>query len=109
MKTKHTPGPWLVTESSDWTGVSGVSLGIDDAFGQDGGRDYFLATVVNGDPDELQANARLIAAAPQMLKTLQRAAHLLAELPNQTPQMLALRSEIVAAISDAAPEYYGLK
>lgn len=72
MSAKHTRGPWHVTESGgDWSGMSGVSLGIDDAFGADGGRDYCLATVVHGDPDELQANARLIAAAPELLAVLQ--------------------------------------
>lgn len=73
MSTKHTPGPWTVTESSDWTGMSGVSLGIDDAAGQDGERDYHLATVVHGDPDELAANARLIASAPELMQALQEA------------------------------------
>lgn len=71
--SKHTPGPWSVTESSDWTGMSGVSLGIDDAAGQEGERDYHLATVVHGDPEELAANARLIAAAPELLEALEDA------------------------------------
>lgn len=74
MKVVHTPGPWLVTEGSDWSGMNGVSLGIDDAFGQDGGRDYHLATVVHGDPDVLQANALLVAAAPELLGDLREAA-----------------------------------
>ena len=65
---QHTPGPWSVTESSDWSGMGGVSLGIDDAYGMDGGRDYHLATVVHGDPDELKANACLISAAPELLE-----------------------------------------
>lgn len=71
MTAKHTPGPFFVTQSSDWGGMSGVSLGIDDAFGMEGGRDYHLATVVHGDPDAMRANARLIAAAPEMLEALQ--------------------------------------
>lgn len=104
--TKHTPGPWQVTESSDWAGMGGVSLGIDDARGQEGERDYHLATVVHGDPDELRANALLIAAAPRMASALQRAAHLLAELPH-SPELLALRTEIVETIKQATPEYYG--
>ncbi len=67
-KTKHTPGPWHVTT---WPGDAdvpeGCSIGIDDRLGAEGGRDYYLATVVHGDPDELQANARLVAASPQLL------------------------------------------
>lgn len=66
----HTPGPWNVTNSHDWTGMEGVAFGIDDAAGMDGERDYHLATVVHGDPDELVANARLIAAAPDLLEAL---------------------------------------
>jgi DICT domain-containing protein len=56
---------------------------------------------------QVEADARLIAAAPTMSKTLQRAAHVLAELADQSPQLLALRAEIVACIKNATPEYYG--
>lgn len=51
----------------------------------------------------------MIAAAPRMAAVLQSAARLLAELPEseQTPQMLALRTEIVATIKQATPGYYG--
>lgn len=70
--SKHTPGPWMVTDSGgDVNVMDGCSIGIDDAFGQDGGRDYCLATVVNGDPDELRANAELVAAAPELLDALE--------------------------------------
>ena len=53
-------------------------------------------------------DAVLMAAAPRMAKALQRAAHLLAELSKseQTPQMLALRAEIVETIKQATPDYY---
>lgn len=63
---KHTPGPWQVVDNGDST-----SLDIDDDFGMGGGRDYYLAAVRHGDPDELVANARLIAAAPELLGALQ--------------------------------------
>lgn len=54
------------------------------------------------------ADAVLIAAAPQTVKALQRAAHVLAELPNANePHILALRRQIVDAIRKATPEYYG--
>lgn len=70
--SKHTPGPWMVTDSEGDVSLNGgVSIGIDDAFGQDGGRDYCLATVVHGDPDELRANAELVAAAPELLAALE--------------------------------------
>lgn len=44
----------------------------------------------------------------QMLATMKRAAHLLAELPEQPPQLLALRSQIVEHIKAMDPAYYGL-
>jgi len=72
MTTKHTNGPLFIARRGDWDGMSGVSLGIDDEFGQDGGRDYYLATVVHGDPDELAANATLFRAAPDMIAALHR-------------------------------------
>lgn len=60
----HTPGPWIV-ESGDST-----SKFIYDNKGEDG---YLgaLATVEHGDPEELEANARLIAAAPELLAALE--------------------------------------
>ncbi len=100
MTTKHTAGPWNCNRAS----AAGRNIIVSETAPLD------IAVLSNRDKTqaEIDANSRLIASAPTMLKTLQRAAYLLAELPNQTPQMLALRSEIVAAISDAAPEYYGL-
>jgi len=75
MNTKHTPGPWHVTS---WAGDAevpeGCSIGIDDDEGAAGGRDYYLCTVVNGDPVELAANAALVAAAPDLLAALVDAA-----------------------------------
>jgi hypothetical protein len=41
-----------------------------------------------------------------MSDALKRAAHLLAELPDQSLQLLALRAEIVECIKQATPEYY---
>lgn len=58
------------------------------------------------------ADARLIAAAPTMAATLQRAAHVLAEIADQISgddcqRLDALRSEIIETIKQATPEYYG--
>ena len=68
----HTPGPWIV-ESGDST-----SKFIYDNKGEDG---YLgaLATVEHGDPDELEANACLIAAAPELLAALEAAVYFLEE------------------------------
>jgi hypothetical protein len=68
---KHTPGPWQVVPdgvNGDWP--NGCEIAIDDARGLAGERDYYLASVVHGDPDELLANARLVAAAPELYEAL---------------------------------------
>lgn len=78
MSTKHTPGPWFVVEdgrNGKWPG--GCEIAIDDREGGNEERDYFLASVVHGDPDELLANARLVAAAPALLVACKAAFKLL--------------------------------
>lgn len=70
--TKHTPGPWLfrtaptsaglchIVSAADWKGAfiygDGIRKGVDDALPK---------------AQELAANARLIAAAPDLLEALQ--------------------------------------
>lgn len=77
--TKHTPGPWHIFERCGEADVpEGCQIAIDDRFGSDGGRDYYLATVCHGDPDELLANAHLVAASPQLLAACRAAFKLLA-------------------------------
>lgn len=105
MEVKHTPGPWHITESSDWMGTDGVSMGVDDEFGADGGRDYFLATVVHGDPEVLKANAKLVSAAPELLaaallayRLLNSVAFVSNEGDTATP-LHALRAAIAKATS----------
>lgn len=65
MSNKHTPGPWGELTMFDHN----LTIGIDYPEGDD--RDHYLAEVTCGDPDELEANARLIAAAPDLLAALQ--------------------------------------
>ena len=71
MSSKHTPGPWLartaptsaglchIISAADWRGAflygDGSRLGVDDALPK---------------AQELSANARLIAAAPDLLEAL---------------------------------------
>lgn len=60
----HTPGPW-----GDLTiFANSLTIGIDWPEGDE--RDHYLCEVTSGDPDELEANARLIAAAPDLLEHL---------------------------------------
>ena len=72
--SKHTPGPWLVATSNSWRRI----------LASDGSHVCYPVTQRDGHPDLLFDNggqdgpdARLIAAAPDLLAALQ---HLLAEV-----------------------------
>jgi len=60
--TKHTPGPWELCDEGDYGDFDGLSQVIL-------GDDRRLCAVHVSD-DETRANARLIAAAPELLKAL---------------------------------------
>jgi hypothetical protein len=61
--SKHTPGPWLTTESTEHWGR--VNVTVQAAFtGNE------IATAWQGTADVNRANARLIAAAPDLLEAL---------------------------------------
>lgn len=71
MSTKHTPGPWHTTVPCSFTLVHREIRGQDDTRIAEVGFGY------QDQPQEL-ANARLIAAAPELLEVLQYAASRLA-------------------------------
>jgi hypothetical protein len=99
--TTHTPGPWFIS----YTHEDGTSIAIDDALGMDGERDYDLVTVTHGNPDELAANAKLIAAAPHMLAVLRKAALALAHASETVPGLYEEDyEEVSAAIATATGE-----
>ena len=62
MKTQHTPGPWIVTE---YDGRGPMEVQSSENPGAS------LALVYAEHPDQMEPNARLIAAAPELLETLQ--------------------------------------
>jgi hypothetical protein len=63
---KHTPGPWLIQQGDEWAdGI--VTL---HGHNEDGTPMYWTVASYNRRRDEAEANARLIAAAPEMLETL---------------------------------------
>ena len=72
MKNRSTPGPWFV---SDQTSARNLTVEVDDGIacpGSGGAMSYTTDVCVlgwNGTP-EWDANARLIAAAPNMLEAL---------------------------------------
>lgn len=61
METKHTPGPWKLSESA-----SRVILGKSEHSGLMG-----VCVMQNAQSEHYDANARLIAAAPDMLTALE--------------------------------------
>ena len=69
MTTKHTPAPWNTTWSDDEPHRYVLGRGdmlIADCYA-DTAEDFGLP-----DPEEYQANAKLIAAAPELLDALQK-------------------------------------
>ena len=69
MSTNHTPGPWSVL-------IEGSHCFIEDANGQTIARASHPFPFTTTD-DERNANARLIAAAPELLDALRRALNVL--------------------------------
>lgn len=93
---KHTPGPWVAKPSDDNYSIRATG----GTFG-----DIALAFdwSENGEPDpEAQANARLIAAAPDLLRNLKACAERLDETRARTSQVdIAVVAAACAAIAKA--------
>lgn len=65
-QSKHTPGPWFTTaKTTDDIG--------DVRFTASNGKTYQIARAFSGESDNCAANAKLIAAAPELLNTLKDA------------------------------------
>lgn len=64
---EHTPGPWTVERDGQGNIVIGAPKPNDDA------RYLWIAEVTPSNNGEHEANARLIAAAPEMLEALRNA------------------------------------
>ncbi len=65
--TKHTPGEWAFGEWDDEDG-GGQHFTVDAFINKDAEPE--LVAIVAGEPDCMEANARLLAAAPDMLAAL---------------------------------------
>lgn len=71
MKTKHTPGPWNV--EPEWNPGEGFTITAPTARHRiDGERGCICNFAWSPFVDAKEANARLIAAAPELLEALQR-------------------------------------
>jgi len=70
---KHTPGPWKVRQSYD----NGEPSCLTVYSGADGICDIYLGEKITEATEIAEANARLIAAAPEMLRVLKETSKLL--------------------------------
>lgn len=82
METKHTPGPWEITPTMEgpW-GLKTFEISGDDR------EKYWIAHVLsdkNDSEEKGEANAKLIAAAPELLNALYRVSALYGSLIEQT-------------------------
>ena len=70
MSTRHTPGPWYITDGPQY-GYNKLKR-VDSASGKFGTVicERFSADGVDGLKEEVEANLRLIAAAPELLEAL---------------------------------------
>ena len=71
MTQKHTPGPWIESDCDDWSVDHDTAATVSwTAINARNGRAVALPVITGFNDDELTANARLIAAAPDLLEAL---------------------------------------
>jgi hypothetical protein len=94
MSAKHTPGPWTLNKTG---GIPIVGFDVGD-----GGELLPIVPEVHGyNKREAKSNARLIAAAPDMLAALRRAVLALAFAAETSPAMRDDYEAVSAAIAKA--------
>jgi hypothetical protein len=106
MSAKHTPGPWSYDPASFWKrpGLRGFKV-----YGPDSKSIAAYSSAGNRNAEEQEANARLIAAAPDLLAALRElieTAERFADLRGSTDQK-ALWADLEAAriaIAKAVPK-----
>jgi hypothetical protein len=64
--SKHTPGPWRYRKGDEWS----HSVVTDHGTLPDGSENAWTVATLNKNRDEHEANAKLIAAAPELLEAL---------------------------------------
>ena len=92
-KAAHTPGPWVFTESlgkSNSYKIEGDGLSI-----KIYGRDAFLPSGETAKVKRTEANARLVAAAPDLLLACQDAAHSLECQKNTTSLLYQILQDAI--------------
>jgi hypothetical protein len=100
MKTQHTPGPWKVGQYLGRSTSFCVHMDVGDK-----GRGLDIVDAVCGlDTDQRRANARLIAAAPDLLQALQALANMAESFPSELHKEHPDVIEALAAIAKATGE-----
>jgi hypothetical protein len=99
MKTTHTPGPWRLGKP-----FNGFIWGPDPTRGDQSGANWPLAEILpyrNGQrcTEEDEANARLIASAPELLEALE---NLITECQKARPYIVLSDDDGMAAYSATA-------
>jgi hypothetical protein len=106
MELKHTPGPWKL---KDWTSYD--QQGVIEAYGEqvvDANDHMVSSATIEGASEGEEANARLIAAAPELLSAclavMDAHAEFRREYPNVTDEApcLGLVREAVAKATGSA-------
>jgi hypothetical protein len=109
--TQYNPPKLHVTDGTGDAAVpDGCSLGIDDEFGAEGGRNYYLFTAVNGDPDELAEQARRMVASWNACRGVEVEAlegHAIQVVAAEHSQIKAERDALLAAINDLMQHVVG--
>ena len=72
MSAQHTPGPWVYRRSFDSSARRDIWTAADET-----GHRELVATIPDADGDHINADARLIAAAPDLLRELQNCVNVL--------------------------------
>lgn len=109
MSAKHTKGPWKVGSRELFSDGSREGFfKIEGFVGDSNEQEYRVANVVDAnDSPQNEANARLIAAAPELLALVERLTEEIRELAKRTPTddtTLLLVQTADAAIAKARGE-----
>lgn len=95
MSAAHTPGPWSMSAYIPYEGHASARYYI---YGHCGdSRSPTVAHIKNSTKQPMEANARLIAAAPELLDALRRAAQALAHACEASPGLYLAAYELAAA------------
>lgn len=81
-QTQHTPGPWQTTDLGRDIGIVPTSQPLSRSIA-------VCSRLYREDAVDCEANARLIAAAPDLLAAAQQALSYLDDQPNSTPGSVA--------------------